>query len=130
MQDKTVLADMIAYGKAYTFTKHIMPCMPDSVLIGYTRKETDGAVYNEATIWKRMIDDQVLFSTSHMIKQRYIGERPKTTEISAQCPGRIGMWVGWRMSEKYLSETGKSLTDLMNESDAQKIFKLSKYRPN
>lgn len=130
MEDKTVLADMMAYGKAYTFTKRIMPCTPDSVLIGYTQKEIEGAIYNEATIWKRMIDDQILFSTSHMIKQRYIAERPKTTEVSMQCPGRIGMWIGWRMADKYLSENKKSLNDLMNEADAQKIFKMAKYRPN
>ena len=127
-EDKTVLADMIAYGKAYTFTKHILPCTPDSVLMGYTQKELDGAYYNEETIWKRMIEDQILFGTSHMIKQKYIAERPKTVEISAQCPGRIGMWVGWQMTNGYLYETGKKLTDLMLEPDAQKIFKLSKYR--
>jgi hypothetical protein len=126
--DKTVLADMIAYGKAYVFTKHMLPCVPDSVLTGYTQKEIDGAFYNESTIWKRMIEDQVLFSTSHMIKQKYIAERPKTVEISAQCPGRIGMWVGWQITNGYLSETGKKLPELMLDADAQKIFRLSKYR--
>jgi hypothetical protein len=129
LEDKTVLADMVAYGKAYAFTKHMMPCTPDSTLIGYTQREIDGALYNETKIWKRMIEDQVLFGTGHMIKQKYIAERPKTTEISAQCPGRIGMWVGWRIADYYLFETNQSLPELMAESDAQKIFKLSKYRP-
>lgn len=129
MQDKTVLADMLAYGKAYSFTKRMMPCSPDSVLIGFTKRELEGAIYNESTIWKHMIEDQILFSTSHMIKQRYIGERPKTIEISAQCPGRIGMWVGWRMADKFMEGNNKSLNDLMSESDAQKIFKMSKYKP-
>jgi hypothetical protein len=128
-EDKTVLADMVAYGKAYAFTKRMLPCVPDSVLIGYEQKEIDGALYNETKIWKRMIEDQVLFGTSHMTKQKYIAERPKTTEISAQCPGRIGMWVGWRIADYYLYETNKSLPELMAEPDAQKIFKLSKYRP-
>ena len=128
-EDKTVLADMVAYGKAYTFTKRMLPCIPDSVLIGYEQKEIDGALYNEAKIWKCMIEDQVLFGTSHMTKQKYIAERPKTTEISAQCPGRIGMWVGWRIADYYLYETNKSLPELMAEPDAQKVFKLSKYRP-
>jgi hypothetical protein len=127
--DKTALADMIAYGKAYTFTKHILPCVPDSVLTGYTQREIDGVIFNETKIWKKMIEDQVLFGTSHMIKQRYLGERPKTTEISAQCPGRIGMWVGWQMTNRYLKETGKKMPELMREADAQKIFKESKYRP-
>jgi hypothetical protein len=129
MDDKTVLADMVGYGKAYAFTKHVLPCTPDTTLIGYTQREIDGTLYNEQKIWKRMIEDQVLFATSHMVKQKYISERPKTPEISAQCPGRIGMWVGWRIADYYLYETGKSLPELMNEPDAQKIFKLSKYKP-
>jgi hypothetical protein len=127
-EDKTVIADMIAYGKAYTFTKHMLPCTPDSVLTGYTQREIDGAFYNEATIWKKMIEGQVLFGTSHAVKQKYISERPKTTEISSQCPGRIGMWVGWQIANKYLSETGKKMPDLMKEADAQKVFKESRYR--
>jgi hypothetical protein len=126
--DKTILADMVAYGKAYAFARHILPSTPDSVLTGYTQKEIDGVLYNEQAIWKRMIEDQVLFGTSHMVKQKYIAERPKTLEISAQCPGRIGMWVGWRIADNYLAETGKKLPDLMREADAQKIFKMSRYR--
>src|SRR6185436_8465399 len=55
--DKTALADMIAYGKAYTFTQHVLPCIPDSVLTGYTQREIDGAIYNESKIWKKMIED-------------------------------------------------------------------------
>jgi hypothetical protein len=129
LEDKTTLADMIAYGKAYAFTKLMMPNMADSTIIGYTKHEIDGALYNESKIWKRMIGDQILFGTSHMIKQKYISERPKTVEISAQCPGRIGMWVGWRICNQYMTEGGKSLTELMQEPDAQKILKLSKYRP-
>lgn len=129
-EDKTVLADMIAYGKAYAFTKHILPCTPDSVLTGYTQREIDGAFYNEQTIWKKMLDDQILFATGHTIKQKYIAERPKTAEISSECPGRIGMWVGWQISNKYLEETGGKFSELMKEDDAQKIFKMSKYRGN
>jgi hypothetical protein len=126
--DKTILADMIAYGKAYAFTKHILPCTPDSVLTGYTQREIEGAYYNEQTIWKRMLEDQVLFGTSHIVKQKYIAERPKTLEVSAQCPGRIGMWVGWQIANKYLDETGKKLPDLMKEEEAQRVFKISNYR--
>jgi len=128
VNDNSVLSDMVAYGKAYAFTKKMLPCTSDSILIGYTQNETQSVLYNEGKIWKKMIEDQVLFSTSHIIKQKYISERPKTIEISAQCPGRIGMWMGWRIVNRYLEETGKKLPDLMREADAQKIFKESKYR--
>lgn len=127
--DKTALADMIAYGKAYTFTRFMIPCIPDSTLFGYTKKEAEGALVNEDIIWEKIVGNKVLYETSHLTKQRYIGERPNTAEISANCPGRIGMWVGMRMTDKYLQETGKNLPELMKEPDAGKIFKESKYRP-
>lgn len=129
LNDNTVLSDMISYGKAYAFSKKILPCTPDSILIGYSKQDIHGAVFNESTIWKKMIEDQVLFSTSHLIKQKYIAERPHTNEISPQCPGRIGMWVGWQIANKYLDETNKTLPELMRETDAQRIFKESNYRP-
>ena len=127
--DKTALADMIAYGKAYTFTRFMIPCIPDSTLFGYTKKEAAGAAANEDIIWEKLVSNKILFETSHLVKQRYIGERPNTTEISASCPGRIGMWVGMRMTDQYLRETGKGLQELMAEPDAGKIFKESRYRP-
>lgn len=129
-EDRTVLADMIAYGKAYHFAKQMTPCVPDSVLIGYTAKEIRGSREYENLIWSRFVEDQVLFSTSAQVKQKYIIERPKTLEVGEDCPGRIGQWVGWQMVRKY-SETyaDKSLKEVMNLSNATDLFKQSGYKP-
>ena len=129
-EDKTVLADMIAYGKAYYFTKQMLPCTPDSVLIGYTKKEISGSREFENLIWSRFVEDQVLFSTSHLIKQKYIAERPKTVEVGEQCPGRVGQWVGWQMVKKYIeTHSDISLPKLMEIQNASELFKDSGYRP-
>ncbi len=129
-EDKTVLADMIAYGKAYYFAKQMLPCTPDSVLIGYTAKEMNGSREFENMIWSRFVEDEVLFSTSHIIKQKYIAERPKTLEVAEQCPGRIATWVGWQIVKKYM-ETNPSTTlpQLMEMQNAARLFKDSGYRP-
>jgi len=128
--DKTVLAEMIAYGKAYYFAKRMLPCAPDTLLIGYSSQEWEGSVSYEHLIWSRLVQDEVLFSTSHLVKQRYIAERPKTVEVGADCPGRIGQWVGWRIVEKYMSEHPEvTLPQLMNNADAPGIFKASGYKP-
>ncbi len=128
--DKSVLADMIAYGKAYYFAKQMLPCVPDSVFIGYTAEDMEGARANQDLIWKRLIADEVFFNTSQQAKQKYISERPKTIEVGDQCPGRIGMWVGWQIVNEYVKRNKKiSLPDMMKNSDAQQVFKESKYRP-
>jgi hypothetical protein len=129
-EDKSVLADMIAYGKAYYFAKHMLPCVPDSVFVGYTKAEIEGAQENQNIIWKRLVDDEVFFNTTRQVKQKYIGERPKTFEVSDQCPGRIGMWVGWQIVNEYMKRNEKiTLPALMGNGNAQQIFKASKYKP-
>ncbi|HZY79022.1 MAG TPA: gliding motility lipoprotein GldB [Cyclobacteriaceae bacterium] len=129
-EDRTMLAEMIGYGKAYYFAKQMTPCTPDSVLIGYTAEEIRGSRNNESLIWSRLIEDQVLFSTNTQDKQKYILERPKTLEVGEKCPGRIGQWVGWRMIQSYNEKhPDQTLQQIMKMSDAQKMFKDSGYKP-
>ena len=128
--DKTVLADMVAYGKSFYFAKHMLPCVPDSVLIWYTPEEIKGSRKNENLIWARFIEDQVLFSTSQELKRDYLGERPVTIQVGEKCPGRIGQWLGWRIANSYAeSKAFVSLPKMMGTSNAQQFFKESNYKP-
>jgi len=128
--DKTVLADMIAYGKAYYFAKHMLPCVADSVFIGYTAEEINGARQNESLIYVRLIENEVLYSTSHQIKQHYLDERPKTLEVGEKCPGRIATWTGWQIVNAFAEHhPDKTLPQIMDQSQANGFFKDSKYRP-
>jgi hypothetical protein len=129
-EDHTVLAEMIAYGKAFYFAKRMLPCASDSLLIGYSSDEMEGSLKFENLIWSRFVQDQVLYSTSHLVKQKFLAERPKTIEVGEECPGRIAQWVGWRIVKQYmLTHPDVSLPELMNNSDAQLIFKESGYKP-
>jgi hypothetical protein len=128
--DNTVVADMVAYGKSYYFAKHMLPCVADSILMQYTGEEITEAKKFENLIWYRIIEDKILFSTSHIDKQHFLGERPKTIEVGEDCPGRIGQWVGWQIVNKYMETHPEiSLKELMQTQDAQVIFNASKYTP-
>lgn len=129
-EDKTVLAEMIAYGKAYYFAKRMLPCVSDSLLMGFSSREMEGSLTHEELIWSRLVQDQVLFSSSHLVKQRFLAERPKTIEVGEDCPGRIAQWIGWRIVEKYMEEHPEvTLPQLMSISDAPRIFRESGYKP-
>lgn len=128
--NKTALADMTAYGKAFYFAKHMTPCTPDSVLIWYSSDEIRGAWKNQDLIWARLIEDKFLYSTSHVLKQRYLGDRPKTAEVGPECPGRIAQWVGWQIVKSYMNEhPNLTLPQLMQSGNPDKIFEESKYKP-
>jgi hypothetical protein len=130
VNNKSMLADMVTYGKAYYFAKHMMPCTPDSVIISYTTEEIEGVRDNAGTVWAHFLQNELLFETSHMVKKKYLDERPKTYEIGDKAPGRIGTWVGWDIVKSYMRENpGVTLQELMAEPDAQKILDESNYSP-
>lgn len=128
--DKTLLNQMIQFGKAYYFLEKVLPCVPDSLKIGFTGKEIKGAVWNEQRIWSHFLNNKLLYSTQPFLVQKYVGERPNVPEIGKQCPGRIGQWVGWQIVRAYMAENPTvSLKELLAEKNAQKILDGSKYKP-
>lgn len=130
LQDKTILAEMITYGKAYYFAKHMLPCVADSVFIGYSAEEMAGARANQDVIWKKLVEDEVFYSTSAKIRQKYISERPKTFDVADQAPGRIGTWVGWQIVNAFAKRKSEvTLQELMLNKNARQIFDESRYRP-
>ncbi|GAA5041764.1 gliding motility lipoprotein GldB [Marivirga lumbricoides] len=128
--DKTLLADMIFYGKSYYLAKQTIPCTPDSLLIGYTSTEMEDIAKNEHIIWANFLENDLLYETSHFLKDKFIGERPKTFEISNNCPGRIGIWVGWQIINSYMrNNPNVTLQELMQKTNVQEIFAKSQYKP-
>lgn len=129
-EDKTALADMIYYGKAYYMAKNLMPCMPDSLLTGYTSFETQDIAEHEQVIWAGILENKLLYETNSFLKDKFLSERPKTYEIGENCPGRIGRWVGWQIVKKFAEKNPDlSVRDIMEIDDAQRIFSESGYKP-
>ena len=126
----TMLDAMLQRGKALYFTSQMLPCAPDSLLLGYTASEIAGLKANEAKVWGHFLEKNLLYSNTPFLIQKYVGERPNVPEIDKTCPGRVGQWVGLQIVRKYMAEhTGVSLAKLMGEKDAQRLLNDSHYRP-
>lgn len=130
MENKTLLAEMVYYGKSYQFVKMMMPCTPDSIITGYTTQDIANLELeeNKKFIWGHFIEKDLLYSTKNLDKTAYLSERPYTAEINAKAPGRIGRWLGWKIVQKYLQEKEVTLPALMDNANAQKIFTESSYK--
>lgn len=130
MLDKTLLAEMVYYGKSYEFVKTMLPCVSDTIILGYDKQEVIDCDYFENTIWANFVQNNLLFKTDHFTKNKFVGESPKTYEIGDKCPGRIGRWVGWKIVQKYRSEKESvNIADLMKDTDIKRLFEASKYKP-
>ncbi|GMQ31373.1 gliding motility lipoprotein GldB [Algoriphagus confluentis] len=128
-QDKTLLSEMIYYGKSYHFVKSILPCTSDQFIIGYTPEEIEECWSNEEYIWSHFVENELLYETNPFEIRKYIGEAPFTDAISTKAPGRLGRWMGWNIVDDYRMNQQVDLAILMGESDAEKIFRQSEYRP-
>ncbi|WP_040303144.1 gliding motility lipoprotein GldB [Algoriphagus machipongonensis] len=127
--DNTMLAEMIYYGKAYHFTKAILPCTSEKYIIGYTEDEIAECYANEEYIWSHFVENELLYETNPFDITKYMGEAPFTDAISTKAPGRLGRWLGWNIVDDYQFNQDVSLVELMDNPDAEQIFRQSGYRP-
>ncbi len=127
--DNTMMGEMMKWGRIYYFLEKTMPCLPDTLLTGYTEKEWKEVSDNLKTIWAHYLDNKLFFTTDLFLIKKYCDERPKILEIGEACPGRIGRWLGWQIVRRWANEKNKTLQQVMAEKDARKIFRESGFKP-
>lgn len=127
--DNSMLAEMMYYGKKYYFTEQMIPCAHDSLIIWYSKKQLKDIHENQHIIWATFLQNELLFATNHIEKEKFLGERPNTYEISSICPGRIGAWLGWEIIRKYATDhPEKPLDEIMQNDNALQLFNDSHYK--
>jgi len=127
--DRTMLADMIGYGKGYEFVKQVMPDAPDSLILGYSEESLTRTYNSQQDIWAFFMANKLLYESTDLKKQKFIGERPFTTEIGNEVPGGIGRWLGWRIVSRYMAENPNvTLPVLMKNDNAANILQASGYK--
>ena len=125
-----LLEQMIFRGKQLFLLSQLLPDAPAWQIIGYTPEQWAWCLHYEQAIWNRIMEKRDLFKTESSVLSSYMNEGPFTAEVTQDSPGRLGLWVGWRIVESYMrSNQDITLHDLLNESDAQKILEQSFYRP-
>lgn len=130
LTDKTMVADMIFYGKSLEFVKRVMPCLPDTLLMRYSQQQIKNINDNKnrSFLWNHFLEKKLLFSSKDADKKAYLEDRPYVAEISKECPARIGQWFGWRIIQKYLEKNKDiSFQKLMKDKNSQTIFEKAGY---
>jgi len=127
--DASLLAEMIGYGKAFEFVKQILPKTPESVILGYSEDNLKRTYNSQQEIWSFFITNKLLYENNELKKQKFIGERPFTTEIGNKVPGGIARWFGWRIVQLYMKENQDlTLPELMQKDNATVILQESGYK--
>lgn len=126
----SLLHQMIFKGKVLYTVKNLMPNTPDTLLLGYTEAQQQWCNKNEAQIWSALIEKNVLFSQLNAGNSKYVNEGPFTPGFPRESPGKIGVWVGYKIIKAYMDKQKDiSLVSLFNNRNAQEILAQSKYKP-
>ena len=125
-----LLDQMIYRGKVMYLTAQLFDELPGYEVMGWSKEQWDWCIKNEEAIWHLVMDKRDLFKTESLVLTGYLNDGPFTSEVSQDAPGRLGIWLGWRIVESYMEHNeAVTLQELMAEGDAQKILEESYYRP-
>jgi gliding motility-associated lipoprotein GldB len=122
---------VIDAGKKMYMIDSYLPSVSDAKKIGYNKVEYDWAMNNESQIWKYFIENEMLYSTGSGLYDRFMANAPFSKfyiDIDKESPGRVGVWLGWQIVRSYMKNNEVTLQQLV-QTDAEEIFKKSKYKP-
>lgn len=128
---KSLLDEMVYFGKQLYFKDVMIPFKSDAEKIGYTQEQLDWAIANEAQIWSYFIERELLYSTDNSLTGRFIADAPFSKfylELDNESPGRIGQYIGWQIVKAYMEKNDINLMDMLQE-DTMAIFKNANFKP-
>lgn len=131
-QKRTLLDEMIYFGKLLYFKDMVIPFKTDAERIGYSQEELNWAIANESLIWMYFVDRELLFSTDSKLPSRFINPAPFTKfyleEVDGDSPGRLGQYIGWQIVRAYMEQNDVPFKDMLIKS-TEDIFNNTKFKP-
>lgn len=127
--NERVLLDRIIYeGKIKYIVQKATGISDIYSLLCYYDKSIKWCEENEGDLWKAIIERKHLYTPDNVTTSAYF-EDAGVIFTGSDVPWSIGTWIGWRIVDQYMKESGASIETLMKENDSQKILTGSKYKP-
>jgi hypothetical protein len=121
---------MLYHGKKIYIASLLVPYAPDSMLMGYTNEQMQGCYFNEKAVWKRILDEKLLYSTNQNDIRKLVNPSPNAPKVFDEAPGEIANWVGWRIVEAWMKKHPNTpIKELLAQNDSQKFLEEAGYRP-
>jgi len=128
-EEKTLIQHMVDKGKRLFLMQQLLPKKAKHLLIGYTEKQYARCLENEAAIWLLFLQDDRLQSMNVNHIRTYIGDSPKTQELSEDAPGNLGSFTGWRIIQRYMEKYPETTMKELLLLPADQLLQKAKYKP-
>jgi gliding motility-associated lipoprotein GldB len=130
-QDKTLISEMIYFGKLHYLKDLLIPETQNYQKIGYTELQEKFCIENESQMWSYLVNEKLLYDNNIKNYQRFIEDGPFTKfylDIDKESPGRVGQWLGWQIVKSYMENNDVTLDQLL-KTEPTVIFNKSGYKP-
>ena len=131
-KDRSLLSQMIYFGKQVYFKEWVLPQSSDAQKMGYTDEQIQWVIDNEVYMWQYFVQKQLLYNTNPSLSQRFIEPAPFSKfylEIDNESPGRVGVWMGWQIIKSYMNRYPDTEISALLNLPAQTLFSKSNYKP-
>ena len=129
--DRTLLSNMILFGKILYLNKLLNSEEEEYVIFNTTTKKMNWTNENEFEIWSYFVENEYFFNTDIDLRSRFMSLSPYSKfnlDIDKKSPGAIGRWLGYKIVDSYMKNNKTDLKELIN-LDHYTIFNKSKYKP-
>lgn len=125
-----LIDNMLYRGKLVYLISAFMPEKKIEEIIGYSPEQMKWAEKYESEVWKAIVGQNHLFSTDVELIGKYVNDAPFTAPITQESPGRLGIYMGWKIAESYMVKNKNiTLQELVKMNDYQKMLEQSGYKP-
>lgn len=125
-----LLDQMLFQGKIIYLLKVFYPDATPWRLLSYTEAQYKWCERYEKEVWGYIMENRELFSTDWKTATKYLSPAPFTSGLSQESPGRIGVYLGFKIVESYIgSNADATLQSLMDFTDSQRFLQEARYRP-
>ena len=119
----------IAEGKVQYFLERTMPWADDTLRLRYTGDQMSWMKGHVEQVWAWLIENRMLYNTDYSQLRNFIDDAPKTNAFGEGSAPRTLHYIGWQIVKQYMKKSGRTVEELLGETDSQKILTQSGWRP-
>ena len=126
---RPLIEQMIEEGKRMYLLDAFLPETADTIKTGYAAAQLEGCYKNEASIWNFFIENNLVYNNDPSAIRDYTNDAPRTETLGSDSPGNIGLFIGWQIVKKWMSDHPETKLPQLLQADNKQIFAEAKYKP-
>jgi len=126
---RDLLSQLIYKGKIMYCIDKMLPKLLIEDKFRFTTEQMNWVEENEASIWKYIVQEDLLFSKDEQQFRTFVDYAPFAKGMPPQAPGRVAYYIGYKMVNEYMDNNEIDVEGLMYLTDSRKFLQQSKYKP-